>query len=169
MRALIVGGGVAAGPGSRGLALARILTADGHAVRVAVAEDRRDAVAAAGCEPWVGTPDRIGTLRYALENVTILLWLLGDEPRPELHGSRLQMMLERTIDTTARGVVYEASGPYAAQGSEIVRRMATRNEIPFELIAADPLQLDTWLAETSDAVGRIIAVDRAELPAAWDA
>ena len=67
----------------------------------------RPAIEAAGAECVIGDPDRVGTLRYALDNVTILMWLLGDDAREPLHGSRWKMMLERTIDTTVRGVLYE--------------------------------------------------------------
>ena len=83
-------------------------------------EARRGELEAAGCECWIGDPDRIGTLRYALDNVTLLLWLLGTASGPPeavaaLHGSRLRMMLEKTIDTTVRGVVYEAAGTVGAE------------------------------------------------------
>ena len=66
------------GGGCRGLALARDLVAAGHAVRaVTRREAGRREIEAAGCECWIGDPDVIGTLRYALDNVTLLLWLLG--------------------------------------------------------------------------------------------
>ncbi len=128
-RVLVVGG---ASP--RALDLARELIADGHAVR-AVTSDPADRVAieAAGAEAWMGDPDVIGTLRYALENVTLLLWLLADDERPEIHGSRLAMMLEKTIDTTVRGVVYEA-GPQ--EGVQTVEHVAGFNEIPFRIVPA---------------------------------
>ncbi len=49
------------------------------------------------------------------------------EHAEDLHGSRLTMLLERTIDTTARGFVYEAAGSVApgvlAAGAAEVRRM----------------------------------------------
>ena len=47
------------------------------------------------------------------------------------------MMLEKTIDTTARGVVYEA-GP--AEGVATVEKIAGYNEIPFRIVPyeADP-------------------------------
>ncbi len=127
MRALVVGGS-----SCRALDLTRALTADGHAVRaVTRSEDRRADVEAAGAECWIGTPDRIGTLRYALENVTLLLWLLGEDERPEIHGSRLAMMLEKTIDTTVRGVIYEA-GP--DEGVKTVEDVAGYNEIPYRIV-----------------------------------
>jgi len=83
------------GGGCRGLALARTLVAEGHAVRaVTRAPARRAEIEAAGCECWIGDPDRIGSLRYALDNVTVLLWLLGTATGSNveaLHLSRLRM------------------------------------------------------------------------------
>ena len=126
-RLLIVGGG-----SCRALALTRGLVDDGHAVRsVTRSEARRVELEAAGAEAWIGDPDVVGTLRYALEGVTVLMWLLGTVPRPELHGSRLAMMLEKTIDTTARGVVYEAGPP---EGVATVHDVAGYNEIPFRIV-----------------------------------
>jgi hypothetical protein len=81
VRALMVGGGC------RGLALARTLVAEGHAVRaVTRSPARRAEIEAAGCECWIGDPDRIGSLRYALDNVTVLLWLLGHRDRAQRRG-----------------------------------------------------------------------------------
>ena len=126
-RLLVVGGA-----SCRALALTRELTADGHAVRaVSRREEARGAIEAAGGELWRGDPDVVGTLRYALENVTVLLWLLGTVPRAELHGPRLEMMLEKTIDTTVRGVVYEAGPP---EGTATVERVAGFNEIPYRVV-----------------------------------
>ena len=125
-RLLIVGAG-----SCRALALTRDLVAEGHAVRGVTRGAHRGAIEAAGGEAWIGDPDGIGTLRYALEGVTVLLWLLGHVATPELHGSRLEMLLERTIDTTVRGVVYEAGPP---EGVEMVTRKATYNEIPHRIV-----------------------------------
>jgi NAD(P)-dependent dehydrogenase (short-subunit alcohol dehydrogenase family) len=126
-RLLVVGGS-----SRRALALTRDLVGEGHAVRaVTRSEAKRELVEAAGAECWIGDPDVVGTLRYALEGVTILLWLLGTADRPELHGSRLAMMLEKTIDTTARGVVYEAGPP---EGVATVERVAGYNEIPYRIV-----------------------------------
>jgi hypothetical protein len=127
-RLLVVGGA-----SCRALALTRDLTAEGHAVRsVTRTEAHRKRIEAAGAECILGDPDVIGTLRYALENVTLLLWLLGTvEDAPELHGSRLEMMLSKTIDTTVRGVVYEAGPP---AGVELVERVAGFNEIPYRIV-----------------------------------
>jgi hypothetical protein len=121
---------VLGGSSHRALALARDLTAEGHAVRaVTRSEANRERIEATGAECWIGDPDVVGTLRYALDNVTLLLHLLGASDDGELHGSRLHMLLERTIDTTVRGVVYEA-GP----GLELVERMTSYNEIPVRVL-----------------------------------
>src|SRR3712207_4519997 len=99
-----------------------------------ICESNRRVLEEAGAECWIGDPDVIGTLRYALEGVTILLWLLGTVGRPELHGSRLAMMLEKTIDTTARGVVYETGPPAPPEGAATVEKIAGYNEIPYRIV-----------------------------------
>jgi hypothetical protein len=164
VRALIVGGGC------RGLALASDLVAGGHAVRaVTRREDARAAIEAAGCECWIGDPDRVGTLRYALDNVTLLLWLLGTASGPPeavaaLHGSRLRMMLSKTTDTTVRGLVYEAAGTVGAEalatGVEEVREAGRRDEIPFALLEADPADRAAWLAGAHAAVDALLRTPR---------
>ena len=161
MRVLMVGGGC------RGLALARKLAAEGHAVRaVTRSEARRAEIEEAGAECWIGDPDRVGTLRYALDNVTILLWALGTaRGEPEdvaaLHGSRLAMMLERTVDTMVRGVVYERAGsvdPAALErGVQEIRRANTTNEVPFALLEADPADTAGWIAGARAAIDGLLA------------
>jgi hypothetical protein len=107
-RILIVAGGC------RGRALAAELIAQGHIVRVSTrSEERRQAIEATGAECWVGTPDRLATMRGALDGATVLCWLLGTAAGPaeqlrELHTSRLRFFLTQAIDTTVRGIVYEA-------------------------------------------------------------
>lgn len=162
MRVLLVGSS------ARGLSLARDLIADGHAVRaVTRTEARRAELEAAGCECWIGDPDRIGTLRYALENVTILVWALGcaSGPDPEkvaaLHGSRLKMMLEKTTDTTVRGVVYEATGTLdeatLASGVHEIRWANEKNEIPFALLHTDGADVPGWTVAARAAVESLLA------------
>jgi hypothetical protein len=151
MRAVLVGGG------RPGLALTRELTADGHAVRfVTRHEEFRPEIEAAGAECWIGDPDRIGSLRYALESATVLLWLMGRAPDGELHGSRLTMMMERTIDTTVRGVVYEGTEAGAAE----VARMADFNEIPHAILDAPREDEEAWVAAVLAAVDGVLAAPR---------
>jgi hypothetical protein len=164
MRALMIGGGC------RGLQLARRLVADGHAARVVTRhESRRAEIEAAGAQCVIGDPDRIGTLRYALDNVTVLLWLLGtasgDPDRVRaLHDTRLEFMLERTIDTTVRGVVYEAAGTVApevlATGEAHAQRMCARNEIPLVVVRSDAGHERGWLDEVHRAIDALLAADR---------
>jgi hypothetical protein len=151
VRALLIGGG------RPGLALARELTSEGHAVRFVTRNEAfRDEIEATGAECFLGDPDRIGTLRYALDNVTVLLWLMGEAEPEELHGSRLTMMMERTIDTTVRGVVYEGTEAGAAE----VERMAAYNEIPFAIIAADRDDEPAWVRAVLDAIDGVLAAPR---------
>ncbi|HUR86315.1 MAG TPA: NAD(P)H-binding protein [Solirubrobacteraceae bacterium] len=162
MRVLLVGGGC------RGLALTRGLVADGHAVRaVTRSEAGRAAIEAAGGECWIGDPDVVGTLRYALENVTILVWALGtaagsEEQVAALHGPRLEMMLSKVIDTTVRGVVYEAAGtvdPAAlAAGVAELERMGRLNEIPIAIVRADPADRQAWVAAARQAIHTMLGL-----------
>jgi hypothetical protein len=151
VRALLVGGG------RPGLALTRALAADGHAVRfVTRHEGFAPEIDAAGGETYIGDPDRVGSLRYALDNVTVLLWLLGRVPDGDLHGSRLTMMMERTIDTTVRGVVYEGTTAGAAE----VARMATYNEIPYEILDVPRVDEDAWVRAVLAAIDGVLAAPR---------
>jgi uncharacterized protein YbjT (DUF2867 family) len=157
------------GGGCRGLRLARELVADGHAVRaVTRSEERRAGIEAAGCECWIGDPDRIGTLRYALDNVTVLLWLLGTATGAnvaDLHGSRLRMMLDKVTDTTVRGVLYEAAGTVDAHalraGVAEVARARELNEIPGALLEVDPRDQEAWVEAARAAIERLLAAERA--------
>lgn len=160
MRALLVGGGC------RGLALARDLVAEGHAVRAVTRRQAgRGPIEAAGCECWFGDPDRVGTLRYALESVTLVLWLLGTANGPPasvaaLHGPRLRMMLDHLTDTTVRGVVYEAAGTVdratLSAGVDEVRRAHRRNEIPYALLEADPADHERWRPAARAAIETLL-------------
>jgi hypothetical protein len=158
-RLLVVGGGC------RALGLAAQLRPEGHAVRaVTRTEAGRAAIEAAGAECVIADPDRIGTLRYALDNVTLVLWLLGTARGPnvaDLHAGRLEMMLWRTIDTTARGIVYEAAGSVdptvLAAGRALVERFAAYNEIPLRVLDADPADREDWLQAARRAVDELLA------------
>jgi uncharacterized protein YbjT (DUF2867 family) len=159
---LIVGGG------HRGRALAAELLAHGHAVRITTRrEDGRAAIEAVGAECWVGTPDRLATLRGALENVTLVFWLLGSasghtEVLQALYGPRLELFLTQAIDTTVRGFVYEARGTgetpaeLIEQGERTVRAITQRNVIPAAFLRADPAELEGWLIEARAAVRTLL-------------
>ena len=139
---------------------------EGHAVRITTrTESGRAAIEATGAECWIGTPERLSTLRAALESVTIVCWLLGtavgvEEEVRALHASRLEFFLGQVIDTTVRGFVYEAAGTVPgdvlAEGERIVRMVAGRNEIPVGILTADPEDADVWLAEARAEIGALL-------------
>jgi uncharacterized protein YbjT (DUF2867 family) len=157
-RILIVGGGC------RGRDLARTLTRAGDAVRITTRDESgRAAIEAAGAECWIGTPDRLATLRGALENVTVLCWLLGTalgsaEELQALHSTRLEFFLTQAIDTTVRGVVYEAAGEPASlvgEGEQLARALAERNSIPIAFLRAAPESAD-WQGEAEGAIAHLL-------------
>ena len=70
------------------------------------------------------------------------------------------MMLSKVIDTTVRGVVYEAAGTIAAQafatGIAELEHMGRLNEIPHAIVDADPTDEGIWVAAARDAIGRLV-------------
>lgn len=162
---------VIVGCGCRGVELARVLIQDGHAVRGTTRDPARaDELESAGIEAWVGDPDRIATINYAMENATILFWALASAAGPDeesltaLHGSRLQMMLERTIDSTVRGVLYEARGTLPGEvlctGAGLVEEGCHKNEIPWAIVDEDPADHVAWLRGAKDAIDGLLSLDR---------
>lgn len=156
-RLLILGGGC------RGLGLAReVVGGPGHAVRIVTrTEAHRAQIEAAGAECCIGDPDRLGTLRGALEGVAIACWLFGTASGPPeqlraLHGPRLRSFLGQAVDTTMRGFLYEAAGtvpaPLLATGVEVARLTTAGNAIPLALVEADPRDVPRWLHEARAAV-----------------
>jgi hypothetical protein len=160
-RVLIVGGGC------RGRALAATLVRFGHAARVTTRSERgRAAIEAAGAECWIGDPDRLVTLRPALDQVTIACWLLAgargeQEAVAALHGARLQYWLTQVIDTTVRGVVYESAGSAPADalahGRELVGHACALHAIPFALLDADPGDAPGWQQAALGAVEGLLS------------
>ncbi|HVS28392.1 MAG TPA: hypothetical protein VHE14_02510 [Solirubrobacteraceae bacterium] len=154
------------GCGCRGRALAGALRADGHAVRGTTrARAGAQSLSSDGIEAWVGDPDRVGSLVNALDGVTVLCWLLGSaagsaEALAALHGPRLQAMLSKTVDTTVRGVVYEATGSVdrgtLAGGVAIAQDARERWEIPVAVLAADPARHHEWLVAARTAVNGLL-------------
>ena len=152
------------GCGGRGQALARSLAEAGHAVRGTTRDPARaEAIAAAGAEPYVGDPDRIGTLMAAISGVTVVMWLLGSaggEAAEELHAGRLRMLCEKLVDTHVRGLVYEGAGSLPeevlAGGAAIVRRAAATWSIPVEVLRTHPEDCEQWTADAAGAVERLL-------------
>jgi Trk K+ transport system NAD-binding subunit len=159
-RILIVAGGC------RGRRLAAELVREGHVVRITTrSEASRAAIEACGAECWIGAPDRLATLARALENVTVLCWLLGSASGARaqmraLHTLRLESFLVQAIDTTVRGFVYEAAGrrvspEVVAEGGRIVRAIAERNAVPVALLGPSS-DSDAWLAQAKGAVSSVL-------------
>ncbi|HEV2975718.1 MAG TPA: hypothetical protein VGX69_12125 [Solirubrobacteraceae bacterium] len=170
-RILIVGGGC---PGRR---LAAQLVEQDHAVRVTTRDERaRAEIERSGAECWIGTPDRLATMRGALDHVTVACWMLAGahgerETLRALHGSRLEFFLTQAIDTTVRGFLYDATpradrpeavGPQLlAEGAAIVRRIAALNAIPAVVLAGGDVGGDgeatPWLAAAAGAIEDLLA------------
>lgn len=179
-RILIVGGGC------RGRELARLMVERGHAVRASTrSEQGRAAIEAAGAECWIGTPDRLATMRGALENVTVACWMLAcargsEQELAPLHSSRLQFFLSQAIDTTARGLIYDAalfpagegdaaerpSAAMLAAGAELFRSMTELNAIPAVVLGEDRvggspvLDRPAWLAAAVAAIAELLGESR---------
>jgi NAD(P)-dependent dehydrogenase (short-subunit alcohol dehydrogenase family) len=154
------------GCGCRGRSLARALLDEGHTVRGTTRDPSGTAaIEAVGAEAYVGDPDRVATLSAALEHVAIACVLLGSATGPAdqlaaLHGPRLEMLLTRMLDTTVRGVVYEARGSIdpavLAGGGQRVRAACRGSRIPYALFDADPGDHETWVRGACDAFWRLL-------------
>lgn len=148
-RALIVG------CGCRGRMLGQRLLGEGWAVRgTSRREEGLTAIEAAGIEPALADPDRLGTVLELVGDVAVAYWLLGSaegdaEALEAIHGSRLERLMERLVDTPVRGVVYEAAGsvpaPLLAGGAEIVREAGERWRIPFAVLDSEPDPPAAWV------------------------
>jgi nucleoside-diphosphate-sugar epimerase len=165
-RILIVGGGC------RGRRLSEQLSERGHALRVTTrSESTRAAIEATGAECWIGTPDRLATLRGALDSVTIACWMLAAaggavDQVAALHGSRLEFFLTQAIDTTVRGFVYDAAPVQGAdvtremlaQGERLVGSLTQLNVIPAAVIdGAVGGDDESWIAAASATVDALLA------------
>ncbi len=118
-------------------------------------------IEAAGVEAVIGDPDVIATLARSLEHVSVACVLLGSavgskEQLAALHGTRLEMLLTRMVDTTVRGIVYEASGSVEAAvleaGAARVRERCEDARIPYALLRADPGDVEAWTVAAVSAV-----------------
>ena len=140
--------------GCRGRSLAAELVAAGHAVRGTTrSAEHADAIRAVRAEPYIGDPDRIGTLMDALAGVTVVCWLMGTLPVPELHEGRLRMLWEKLVDTPVRGVLYEGALP---QGEDVARAAAETWHIPLQILRTDPSDHAAWLREATAAVDALL-------------
>jgi uncharacterized protein YbjT (DUF2867 family) len=141
-RALIVG------CGCRGRALGKQLVEEGWEVRGTSRREQGLAeIEAAGIEPALADPNLPSTVLDLVADVTRVFWLLGSAEGDEelleaIHGSRLERLLERLVDTPVRGFVYEAAGSVDGalleQGAAAVRAAGERWRIPIAVVEDDP-------------------------------
>jgi nucleoside-diphosphate-sugar epimerase len=137
-RALIVG------CGCRGRELGASLLEQGWAVRgTSRRQEGLAAIEAAGIESALADPERPATVLDLVGDVAAVYWLLGSaagelENVEAIHGSRLERLLERLVETPVRRFVYEAFGSVApevlAGGATLVERAAETWRIPVEVL-----------------------------------
>jgi len=132
-RALIVG------CGCRGRFVGRQLIADGWAVRgTSRREEGLAAIEDAGIEAVLADPDRPGTILELVNDVAVLVLLLGsatgsEEELAAIHGPRLERLMEHLVETPVRGVVYEGT----EGGSQVVRTAGRTWRIPVEVLIGE--------------------------------
>jgi hypothetical protein len=154
------------GCGCRGRALASALLERGHTVRGTSRDaGTRAEIESTGAEAVAGDPDRISTLVPAFEHASVACLLLGtatgsDEQLAALHGTRLEMLVERMLDTTVRGILYEATGSVDPElleaGGERVRAACRRSLIPCVTLECDPSDHALWLRDALAGVQRLL-------------
>ncbi len=119
-----------------------------------------------GVEAVLGDPDRIATLAPALEHVGAVCVLLGSASGDQvaleaLHRTRLDMLLTRILDSTVRGLVYEAAGTVdealLSGGAARVGAFCEDSRIPYALLDADPAHFEAWAAAAADAVEGVLS------------
>lgn len=101
-------------------------------------EEGLAAIEAAGIEPAVADPERPGTILELVDDVAVLVLLLGsatgsEEGLAAIHGPRLERLMEHLVETPVRGVVYEGT----EGGAEIVRTAERTWRIPVHVPAPE--------------------------------
>jgi hypothetical protein len=133
-RALIVG------CGCRGRELGESLLAQDWAVRgTSRREEGLAAIEAAGIESAPADPDRPGTILELVDDVAVLVLLLGgadggEEELAAIHGPRLERLMEHLVETPVRGVLYEGT----EAGAGVVEAAGRTWRIPVRTLRAGP-------------------------------
>ena len=127
----------------------------------------RAAIEAVGAECWIGTPDRIATLRYALDGVTLACWLLGTacgepESLAALYGTRLEFFVnaddrhDRSRPAVSRlagslNAATRAAGRALISEARGLQRDSTGR-------AATPTRaiLEVWIAQARTAIAALL-------------
>jgi uncharacterized protein YbjT (DUF2867 family) len=107
-------------------------------------EEGLAAIEAAGIDSALADPDDPGTVLDLVGDVATVYWLLGSavgnpEAVEAIHGSRLERILERLVETPVRRFVYEGFGSVdpaiLERGGSIVRAAGERWHIPVAVAA----------------------------------
>jgi nucleoside-diphosphate-sugar epimerase len=124
-----------------------------------------EAIDAAEIEAAPADPDRAGTVLELCGDVAVVVWLLGSvsgEPEAisDIHGPRLESLLEKLVDSPVRGFAYEAAGSVdaetLAEGARITERAGERWRIPVALLTRDRGE-PGWAARSAGAIERLVA------------
>jgi uncharacterized protein YbjT (DUF2867 family) len=160
-RALIVGCGCS------GRALGAELLDEGWAVRGTSRDaEGLEAIEAAGIEPARADPERPATILELVDDVAVLIWLLGSATGPDdevaaIHGPRLEGLLERLVETPVRGFVYEGAGSVDAAllagGAELVRHAESTWRIPVAITETSREHGPRWVEELETAVLELLS------------
>lgn len=160
-RALIVGCGCS------GRALGSELLEEGWAVR-GTSRDAEGlaAIEAAGIEAVRADPERPGTVLDLVDDVAVLIWLLGSatgdaEDVSAIHGPRLESLLERLVETPVRGFVYEGAGTVDAKllggGAELCRNAERTWHIPVTVTQTPRSDGPQWVEELQTSAVELLA------------
>ena len=147
-RALIVG------CGCRGRLVGKRLLAEGWEVRgTSRTEEGLVAIGEAGIEPALADPLHPHTVLELVGDVTIVLWVLASAQGPPeelsaIHGSRLERLMERLIETPVRGFVYEMKGTVnpilLEHGSEVLGAAGDTWRVGISSVFVDPRDPHDW-------------------------
>ena len=145
------------GCGCSGRALGSELLDEGWAVRgTSRGAEGLDAIEAAGIEPGHADPEKPATILDLVDDVAIVIWLLGSATGAEdevaaIHGPRLEGLLERLVETPVRGFVYEGAGTVdpalLAGGAELVRNAERTWRIPAAITETPRSEGPPWVEE----------------------
>ena len=97
-----------------------------------------------GLEPAQADPDSPGTILDLCGDTAVVVWLLASAAGEQdvvagIHGSRLERLLEKLVDTPIRGFLYEVAegAEHTLHGREIVERAGETWRIRVGFVGAD--------------------------------
>ncbi len=139
----------------------------GHVVRgTSRSQENLKHVADVGIEPAAADPVRLSQIMEHIEDVAVVVWLMGDARGDEsgvsiLHGAILEHMLRKLVDTQVRGFVYESSGRVNVglieKGREHVEYANRTWHIPVSFIDQSHDDAGRWLTEALQSVDSLLS------------